>query len=228
MLRTVLLLFLLSIGVQHTFAQLKQRNSRIEIASSSFTGIKNYGIISGGPSLSFTQKVSGIMEIGVYAGNTYGIQSNKFRLIFKPKEGAGVTQISRLTEFGVFVNLFLKQYMGSTAPIGSHLTVGLGYGSMEIEHTLTESNIDFRDRPRWNSSTNDHIRLLLGLGKTVQFDSHITLRGMVSMNPYIKLNEKENTSLPDFLQEQGMERLPTGPASPYSLFSVLFALGYQF
>lgn len=228
LLRYILLFFLLGIGVQNTFAQLKKRNSRIEVMSSSFVGIQNYGIISGGPMLSFTQKVNGKMEIGCYAGNTYGIQSNKLRLFIGRSSGNGITQISQLQELGVFANFYMKQYTGSTAPIGLHLTAGLGFGTMKIDHILNESSEDFPDRPRWNFSTNDHLRVLLGIGKTTQFASHFTVRGMISMSPYIKLNKEELDELPETLREIGYRELPEGPSSPYSLFSIQFALGYQF
>lgn len=228
MLRYILFFFLMSFGVQNTFAQLKKRNSRIEVASSSFVGIQNYGIISGGPMLSFTQKVSSQLELGCYAGNTYGIQSNKLRLFFGRSKGNGITQISQIQEFGVFANFYMKQLAGSMAPIGLHFTAGLGFGSMDIEHTLNESPEDFTDRPRWNYSTNDHLRALIGIGKTTQFASHFTVRGMISMSPYIKLNKQMNEELPESLREIGYQELPEGPSSPYSLFSIQFALGYQF
>jgi hypothetical protein len=234
--RVIRLFFVLGLAVFSALisqAQYKQRNTRVELMSASYVGISNWGIISGGPNLAITQKVGKKVELGLYGGVTMGIQSPRFRLFLREDlDQDFIEQISKQTEFGLFSNIYLNRRTGSIAPIGTHVLLGAAYGSMQIDQVYrirnTVDQVQFEDNKRIEKSTNDHIKLMLGLGKTTQFASHLTFRTMIAFVPYIRINEENNSLNFINLDERATQIDGISSSTPYSWFTVQLALGYQF
>ena len=222
-------LFILYTSGAH--AQFEKRNTRVEIVSNSTIGILAWGSLTGGASLSLQQKINQRIELGAHAGYSIGERNPKLSILFRPEKGDNYLigrQIMR--EYGVNSSFYFTR-KGAFAPIGAHIYLGLNIGyavekyifrTPDGEPFESESGMIFNDGSERTIEEFNYIRPIIGIGNTVQFNTHLTFRTMIALAPRINFDvERSNNN--DF---------PTTLIGPDTFQSALYlgqiAFGYQF
>lgn len=212
-------------------AQFEKRNTRVEIVSNSTIGILAWGSLTGGASLSFQQKINQRIEFGAHAGYSVGERNPKLSILFRPEKGDNYVigrQIMR--EYGVNSSFYFTQ-KGAFAPIGTHIYLGLNIGYAVEKYIFktpdgdpfeTELGMTFNDGSERTIEEFNYVRPIIGLGNTVQFNSHLTFRTLIALAPRI------NYSVERFNNND----LPTALIGPDTFERALYlgqiAFGYQF
>jgi len=213
------------------YAQFEKRNTRVEIVSNSTIGILAWGSLTGGASLSLQQKINQRIELGAHAGYSIGERNPKLSILFRPEKGDNYVigrQIMR--EYGVNSSFYFTR-RGAFAPIGTHIYLGLNIGyavekyifrTPDGEPFITESGMIFNDGSERTLEEFNYIRPIVGLGNTVQFNSHLTFRTLIALAPRINYS----------VERLNNNDLPTALIGPNTFQSALYlgqiAFGYQF
>lgn len=212
-------------------AQFEKRNTRVEIVSNSTIGILAWGSLTGGASLSLQQKINQRIELGAHAGYSIGERNPKLSILFRPEKGDNYVigrQIMR--EYGVNSAFYFTQ-KGAFAPIGTHIYLGLNIGHAVEKYIFrtpdgepfeTESGMVFNDGSERTLEEFKYIRPIIGLGNTVQFNSHLTFRTLIALAPRINYG----------VERLNNNDLPTTLIGPDTFQGALYlgqiAFGYQF
>jgi len=211
-------------------AQFERRNTRVEIVSNSTIGILAWGSISGGASLSLQQKINQRIEFGAHAGYSIGERNPRLSIWFRPEKGDNYV-IGRqiMKEYGVNGTFYFTQ-KGAFAPIGTHIYLGLNIGHAVEKYIFktpdgdpfeTESGL-LKDGSERKIEEFKYIRPIIGLGNTVQFNSHFTFRTLFALAPRINYGVElfDNNDLPTAFK---------GPDTfENALYLGQISFGYQF